>query len=186
MADSTPAARAAGPHLIEVRVRNIGQLFNSMDPSPFIEKELDAEAEEFIVGWAKELPPEADITLAFHVVDLEDATVTQALLAGAMTNFFQYKLQATRRRLVQLTRNGWRDLARGLLFLASSIVVANLLEPYAGNPSWAIIKESVIIGGWVAMWRPMEIFLYERWPLQRLCALYEKLARAPVTVVAAS
>jgi hypothetical protein len=179
-------APARGLHRIEVRVRNIGQLFNSMDPSPFIEKELDAEAEEFIVGWAKELPPEADITLAFHVVDLEDAAVTQALLAEAMRNFFEYKLQWTRRRLGLLTRNGWRDLGRGLLFLAGTIVVANLLERYAANPSWAIIKESVIIGGWVAMWRPMEIFLYERWPLQRLCALYGKLARAPVTVVQAS
>lgn len=183
MAEPAPAR---GPHRIEVRVRNIGQLFNSMDPSPFIEKELDAEAEEFIVGWAKELPPEADVTLAFHVVDLQDAATTQALLAEAMKNFFEYKLQWTRRRLGLLTRNGWRDLGRGLLFLAGSIVVANLLEPYAGNPSWAIIKESVIIGGWVAMWRPMEIFLYERWPLQRLCALYGKLARAPVTVVPAS
>jgi hypothetical protein len=28
-----------------------------MAPSPFIEKELDADAEEFIVSWAHEFPP---------------------------------------------------------------------------------------------------------------------------------
>jgi hypothetical protein len=186
VAQTSQAQSSRPPHRIEVRVRNVGQLFNSMDPSPFIEKELDAEAEEFIVGWAKELPSDEDVMLAFHVVDLEDAAVMQAVLAEAMQNFFTYKLQLTRRRLGLMTRNGWRDLGRGMLFLAGSIVIANLLEPYAGNPSWGIIKESVIIGGWVAMWRPMEIFLYERWPLQRLCALYAKLARAPVTVVQAS
>lgn len=36
---------------ISVKLRDINQLFNSMDPSPFIEKDLDDKAEEFIVGW---------------------------------------------------------------------------------------------------------------------------------------
>jgi len=31
-------------------------LFNAIDPSPFRDKDLDPKAEEFIVGWAKELP----------------------------------------------------------------------------------------------------------------------------------
>jgi len=42
--------------LIEVRVADLKQLFNAMDPSPFREKDLDPEAEEFIGGWARELP----------------------------------------------------------------------------------------------------------------------------------
>lgn len=41
---------------IEVRLRDLGQLFNSLDPSPFLDRDLDAEAEKFIVSWAHELP----------------------------------------------------------------------------------------------------------------------------------
>jgi hypothetical protein len=29
-----------------------------------------------------------------------------------------------------------------------------------------IIRESLLIGGWVAMWRPMEILLYDWWPIR--------------------
>jgi hypothetical protein len=25
---------------------------------------------------------------------------------------------------------------------------------------------SLVIGGWVAMWRPMEVFLYDWWPVR--------------------
>jgi uncharacterized protein (DUF1330 family) len=40
---------------IEVRIEEISQLFHSLDPFPFRERDLDQEAEEFIVGWAREL-----------------------------------------------------------------------------------------------------------------------------------
>ncbi len=44
--------------VIEVHVGELKQLFNAIDPSPFRDKDLDPKAEEFIVGWAKELPRE--------------------------------------------------------------------------------------------------------------------------------
>ena len=53
--------------LIEVRVADLKQLFNAMDPSPFREKDLDPEAEEFIVGWARELPRDAPLGLLVYV-----------------------------------------------------------------------------------------------------------------------
>ena len=54
--------------VIEVHVGELKQLFNSIDPSPFRNKDLDREAEEFIVGWAKDLP--RDVPLAL-LVDLD-------------------------------------------------------------------------------------------------------------------
>ena len=34
------------PHRIELNLREVGQLFNTMDPAPFPEKDLDADAED--------------------------------------------------------------------------------------------------------------------------------------------
>jgi hypothetical protein len=45
-----------------------------------------------------------------------------------------------------------------------------------------VLREGLIIAGWVAMWRPMEIFLYEWWPLLRRGRLYEKLSQMRVVV----
>ena len=46
-------AAHAHPHSISLKLRDMSQLFNSMDPSPFIEKDLDDDAEEFIVSWGR-------------------------------------------------------------------------------------------------------------------------------------
>lgn len=43
--------------LIEVHVADLQQLFHSLDPTPFRERDLDPKAEEFIAGWARELDP---------------------------------------------------------------------------------------------------------------------------------
>ena len=51
--------------VIEVQVSELKQLFNSIDPSPFRDKDLDPRAEEFIVGWAKDLP--SDTLLALQI-----------------------------------------------------------------------------------------------------------------------
>ena len=49
--------------VIEVHVGELKQLFNAIDPSPFRDKDLDPKAEEFIVGWAKDLPRDATLAL---------------------------------------------------------------------------------------------------------------------------
>jgi hypothetical protein len=39
---------------IEIKLQEFEQLFNTIDPSPFHEKDLDHDLEEFIESWAKE------------------------------------------------------------------------------------------------------------------------------------
>jgi hypothetical protein len=54
-------------HRIEIYVDRMGQLFNSMDPSPFHEKDLDHDAEEFIVRWAQEYHLRDPLVLRIYV-----------------------------------------------------------------------------------------------------------------------
>jgi hypothetical protein len=44
------------------------------------------------------------------------------------------------------------------------------------------VSESLIIGGWVALWRPMEIFLYDWWPIAAEARLFDRLAAMPVSL----
>ena len=44
---------AAG--VIEVRIHELVQLFNTLDPSPVHDRDLDNDGEDCIVGWAREL-----------------------------------------------------------------------------------------------------------------------------------
>jgi hypothetical protein len=45
-----------------------------------------------------------------------------------------------------------------------------------------ILKESLLIGGWVAMWKPMEVFLYDWLPIQAEATLAGRLSVMPVRI----
>jgi len=65
----------------------MSQLFNSMDPSPFIEKDLDDDAEEFIVSWAQEFSPDAPIKLRIYL-DQWPAEDPKELIMTVVHNHF--------------------------------------------------------------------------------------------------
>ena len=56
----------ANCEVIEVHVAELKQLFNAIDPSPFREKDLDPNAEEFIVSWAREVSEDAQLALLVY------------------------------------------------------------------------------------------------------------------------
>ena len=168
------------PGRIELRLHNINQLFNSLDPSPFREKDLDAEAEDFIVSWAQELPRAEPLLLIIHLVQTPDMEKDEHAVNEAVRNYFKYRAEQAGWKNRQLLREGWKNLAIGLVFLTVCLFTAQFLSRYADGTLIAILRESLLIGGWVAMWRPMEIFLYERWPGKRKQELYKRLSNMQV------
>jgi hypothetical protein len=55
-------------------------------------------------------------------------------------------------------------------------------KPLGEEGLGALLRESLLIGGWVAMWRPMEIFLYDWWPIRAEGKLYDRLSVMPVRI----
>jgi hypothetical protein len=71
----------------------------------------------------------------------------------------------------------------GLVALASAIAFGDFLAALMkGSRIGEIVRESLTIGGWVSMWRPLEIFLYDWWPIRSEARLSERLAAMPVRI----
>jgi hypothetical protein len=85
--------------------------------------------------------------------------------------------------LKRLLTQGRISLVIGLLFLGGCLVVSDLLAQNRQGTLFNLARESLTIAGWVAMWRPMEIFLYDWWPLLNTRRPYEKLSGLSVEVV---
>ncbi|MGE0565684.1 MAG: hypothetical protein AB7O50_14340 [Pseudolabrys sp.] len=168
---------------IAIRARTIAQLFNSLDPSPFREKDIDAGVEDFVVGWARELPRDRPIRLAVYLPAEEATRPDAAGIAEAFSHYFFGRAEALRRDLRELFRIGRQSLAIGLLVLATCLIASQVAAGLIENRVAArVVEESLIIVGWVANWRPIEIYLYDWWPIRRRQRLYQRLARAPVLV----
>lgn len=75
------------------------------------------------------------------------------------------------------------SLLIGLVILSVCLILTKVLLGYAVGTWVAIVRESPTIGGWVAMWRPMQTYLYDWWPLRRRGRTFEKLSRMPVEIL---
>ena len=169
---------------IDVHVELIEQLFNSIDPSPFHARDLDSQAQDYIVEAARELPKKDHLELLIHL-DVRPAESDKLThLERAIQTHFSVKATSARRLLKELFARGRISLVIGLSFLTLFIVIVELTKGWSGSGGMGqILHLSLLIGGWVAMWRPMEIFLYDWWPIATQIRLFDRLAKIEVRVL---
>jgi hypothetical protein len=204
-ADTMVVRQPAGDlAVLDLHLGELRQLFDSLDPAPFRERDLDPKASEYIVAWARECPLGQPLALVVHLgtpsrseaPSLEARSAERSpgsgqqvspgdttLLGDAVHEFYRGRAAATRQDLSRLFRTGRISLVIGLAFLAVAIATSEALAALISKESYAgLVRETLIIGGWVALWRPLEIFLYDWWPVRAQVKLYDRLAAMQVSV----
>jgi len=176
--DSQASSERRG-HL-RLSVRSYEQLFNSFDPSPFYEKDLDADAEQFLVSWARELHPHADLRLTLYLKIAPAEPQPERWLVQAIHHHFAERARLARADLRELLREGRTSLVIAIAFLSACLLLARFIATLTAGVTAQLFQEGLTIAGWVAMWRPLQIYLYEWWPLLQKQRLHERMSRMPV------
>ena len=166
---------------IDLRIRSLGQLFDAMDPSPFREKALDDNAARGLLDSVREHPKDAPLQVVVHLP--ESLRIAAHNLPDAIHHHFRFELAQARRELRWRMASGWRALAVGLLLLTACIALASVIsaEFGAGEPAGLrIVDEGLLILGWVALWRPLDILLFDRIELRAGLRQVSRLVDVPV------
>jgi hypothetical protein len=182
MTEANTQSRLSAEAKIEINLTRLAQLFNSLDPSPFHERDLDQDAEEYIVESAEEISRQGPLALVIHLPADQIPEKGVASLSEAIHNYFEYREMHERRRLRLLFRDGRIAMAIGLSFLVSCVLLRHLVFSFGHSAAGDSFGEGLLIIGWVAMWRPLEIFLYEWVPLRQRCRILAELSKMPVIV----
>jgi hypothetical protein len=176
--------KSDGKILIEINLTDIMQIFETLDPFPFLEKELDRDAEEYITETVEEFPQATPLQLVFYLPGNEVPTEQAQTLGQAVRNHFAYRALSARRQLRAKFAQGRNSMIIGLSFLFFCLTLIQLIQTYRLpflQASW--ITEGLLIIGWVAMWEPVTIFLYSWWPIRAKQKIYEKISRMDVAVL---
>lgn len=168
---------------IELRVDDPKQLFDSLDPYPFQERDIDRKVEEYIVGWARELSADREWQIVVHLPADRVNEVLEKELAVAFQRYFKYRADSAGLELRETFRIGRLSFAVGLFVLVGSIVASQSVgEVLKASAFTRTLQESLLILGWVANWRPLEIFLYDWVPIVRRRRLYRRLHSTKLVV----
>lgn len=188
--NGVPGVHRSSPHKpqrhgeLRLALRDIRQLFNAMDPSPLDERDLADNAVSFLVSWAREFAPRTPLTLYIELQEWPGDEV-RGWVPQTIHHYFRYRRALTAQQLSRLLRRGRLSLLIGTLFVATCSLAATLLDRYVGGFTLSFAKESLTILGWAAMWQPLQIYLYDWWPLAGLGRVYERMSAMPIHIVRA-
>jgi len=172
-----------GKVLIEIKISSLMQLFNSFDPAPFYEKELDGDAEQYIVDTVKDFPKKTRFSIVIHLPAGLAASAEAQAVPSAIRNHFQYKALETDRRFRQRLKNGRLNLLISLIFLFFAVFASNTVLRLGSTLLHIFLSDAFIISGWVAMWTPVTLFLYELYPIVQTKNVYERISRMEIEVL---
>ncbi len=176
-----------GRPIIELMLKTPHQLFDERDPAPFRERDLDDEAAQYIISSYEHLPSQkqAKLSLSFtRFGEFEDSPQT---IQHAIHSFFQYEAEEKRRKLKTLFTRGFISLGIGLSFLFACIYISHgaNIETNSTGVLTSFLHEGLLLMGWVSMWNPINIFLYEWWPLYAEEQTLKELSQIEIEVLSA-
>lgn len=167
-----------GERCIDVRAAGLDQLFDFRDPSPFQERDLDPDVVDYVVEAADDIGHHGPFRIVFWLTGRCDAqTVTEAFRAH-----FGYELDRLERRKHRQRRTGFAYLVVALALLLVFQTLARLVAEAPGGAFGNAVAEGLVIFGWVALWRPVDVLFYEWLPLRRHGAVLRRILEAPVDV----
>ncbi len=172
----------AGKTCIDIKLRSADQVFDGRDPAPFHERDLEDAAVEYILGAVQEISPKAPFKMVFWIGDLAALQMPVETFVNAVRAHFVYEVERLRRRIREHVRQGEITLGVALVALTVFLTLAELTRFLPAGTFRQILREGLIIIGWVVMWRPLELLLYDWWPLVRQRRLCERVVGAEITV----
>jgi hypothetical protein len=172
-----------GRILIEIKLSSIKQLFNSFDPAPFHEKELDLAAEHYIVDTVNDFSTKTKFKILIHLPPDLVGTEEAKHLVPAIHNHFQYKALVSDRKFRARFRHGRGTMLIGLSFLTIALFARQLVSGLSNHLAAAIFADALLIIGWAAMWEPITVMLYELWPIIQQKKTYERISTMDIEIL---
>ena len=172
-----------GKILIEIKLSSVVQLFNSFDPAPFHEKELDTAAEHYIVDTVKDFPKKTRFKIVIYLPPDIANTERAMQIPQAIHNHFEYKMLVSDRKFRLKFRHGRGSLLIGLSFLAIALIARQLVSHLSNLFFAQLFADALLIIGWAAMWEPITVLLYELWPIIQQKKTYEKISMTEIEIL---
>ncbi len=178
--DPSPYRRDGEAWCLDLKVREVRQLFNLRDPAPFRDRDLDPGVVDYLLEATEEVPRRAPIKVVVFVADEPDVALGDEAVRTAIRHYFDHALAVQGMRIRAHLRQGRMAVIVGVTVLVGCLLLSNAIS---ADVTWKrILREGLVIGGWVAIWRPVEHFLYDWWPYLEKRRVLKRILDAEVQI----
>jgi hypothetical protein len=108
----------------------------------------------------------------------------EATLRAAIGRYCRAHAADSRRLSSGKTREGIQTLVMSAVFVAVTIGLVLVVErtAYFSPLTQSLLSHALVIAAWVAIWRPLDLLLYEPWLLRRKARILSAIEAMPVVV----
>ena len=168
---------------LELDLADIGQLVAVDAAWPLHAGCLRPAAETAIIEWARRQATDAHLAITIFLPESALGHPEAARLAAALSNHFGLMAKAQQHDTEEHLGDARQRLVLGLMiFFVCMTAVWWIASEWPERPATRVLRESIGILGWVALWKPLEMLLHDRRPLARRSKLLRRLAAANVRV----
>ena len=179
MAEAPPRYRLEnGASVVDVTLASVEQLFDNRDPAPFRERDLDPGLAEYLVAAAEDLATHDPFRIVFW---LEQPSPPGEIEAACRAHF-EYEVARLARVRRRQRRGGWLVLSIAIVAIVLLVSLGEVVARVIGGTIGAGLKEGLVISGWVLMWRPLEVLVYDGILWRRERRVLRKVLEAPIEV----
>lgn len=164
--------------IVDVRVPIVDRLFDNRDPAPFRQRDLDPALVEYLVGAAHDVARLGDLRLVFWI---DGAFVPEDVERGVRSHF-AYELDRGSRRRREQVSTGWIALLIAAVLVVALVGLSQVVARIVPGTLGAGLKEALVISGWVLLWRPVELLIYDGIPWRRERRALRALHRATIEI----
>lgn len=165
--------------VIKVVVKDTKDIFENFGYRSLEDRVMNEGLETYIISSIKNYPIKSKVSLVISFMK-EDEYIDIFLIEKAIHTHFKYKAEEKNLSLKEQFRQWLTNMTIGLLFLILCLILVEVLERFSDNNIVKIIKESLLIIGWVALWEPITFILFG-WRIEkRNKSYYEKLSQIDV------
>jgi hypothetical protein len=173
---------ADGKRWIEVRVKNPLQLFDARDPAPFRERDIDDDFLEYIMASAREFSTSIPLKIVIYIEENETKELSKDSIREAIRSFLAYRIDLQRGELRRFMRRAQLFVIIGLAVLISCLAVAQTLVVPSHPGAIGILREGIVIFGWVSIWKPIELILFDWYPIYEMLRFFRRLLETEIDV----
>ena len=140
---------------------------------------LNPVVENYLVEEVEQFPERETISIVIH--SEEEQPDQEDEIVSAIQRHFAFAAKRMQMRVDEILRMGWKSLFVAFVFMAVMYAIAYAVTKILPENTFMItIRELFIILGWVALWRPSELLLYEWRSFKRKGKLMRKLEKSDV------
>jgi hypothetical protein len=165
---------------IHFKIRAVDDILKHFDYRYLNERKINLELEDYIFKEVKCYPLRKKVILVVHICSSDSKS--KNMLIEIIHNHFRSKVKETE-LLLKHELSQWRiNMFIGMLFLILCLILVKIFEAFSYIYVFNIIKESLLIIGWVAIWEPLTFILFGWQPIRENILYYKKLCKVAVNI----